>query len=179
MNAEWVTAIATAGTFVVIAASAIAALLQLRHTRGSNQIIALTECREKLESEEFQDARAFLALKVPELMKDPEIVRKLEQSFFPAELRPAGNVANFFESMGAFVRFNIIDRRIACDLWCGVVLYSWNAMLPITRVRRRLDAGIWENFEYLAVLSQDFMERYPTSYPSALRRMPLEEPTAP
>lgn len=175
MSADWVTAIATAGTFVVIAASAIAALLQLRHTRGSNQIIALTECREKLESEEFQEARAFLTLKVPELMKDPEMERKLAQPFFPAELRPAGNVANFFESMGAFVRFNIIDRRIACDLWCGVVVYSWNSMLPITRVRRQLDPGIWENFEYLAVLSQDFMDRHPTSYPPGVRRMPLEE----
>jgi hypothetical protein len=175
MTAEWVTAISTAGTFVVIAASAIAALLQLRHTRGSNQIIALTECREKLESEEFQDARAFLALRVPELMKDPEMERKLEQAFFPAELRPAGNVANFFESMGAFVRFNIIDRRIACDLWCGVVVSSWNAMLPITRVRRKLDPGIWENFEYLALLSQEFMKRNPTSYPSGMRRMPLDQ----
>lgn len=178
MSADWVTAIATAGTFVVIAASALAALLQLRHTRGSNQIIALTECREKLESEEFQEARAFLSLKLPQLMNDPEIARKLEQPFFPAELRPAGYVANFFESMGAFVRFNIIDRRIACDLWCSVVLSCWNALLPITRVRRTIDPGIWENFEYLAVLSQEFIERYPSSYPAGMRRMPVEEPVS-
>lgn len=178
MSAEWVTAIATAGTFVVIAASALAAVLQLRHTRGSNQIIALTECREKLESDEFQEARAFLSLRVPELMKDPAMERKLEEPFFPAELRPAGYVANFFESMGAFVRYNIIDRRIACDLWCSVVISCWNALLPITRVRRKLDPGIWENFEYLAVLSQEFIERYPTSYPSGMRRMPIEEPLA-
>lgn len=178
MSAEWVTAVATAGTFVVIAASAVAALLQLRHTRGSNQIIALTECREKLESEEFQNARQFAVVTLPQLMKDPEIKRKLEQAFFPAELRPAGNVANFFESMGAFVRFNIIDRTIACDLWCGVVVGCWNALLPVTRIRRQLDPGIWENFEFLAVLCEDFMERYPSSYPAAMRRMPLDEPAA-
>src|SRR5690348_18010894 len=81
MSADWVTAIATAGTFVVIAASALAAVLQLRHTRGSNQIIALTECREKLESDEFQEARAFLSLQVPELMKDPAMERRLEQPY--------------------------------------------------------------------------------------------------
>lgn len=175
MSADWVTAIATAGTFVVITASAIAALLQLRHTRGSNQIVALTECRETLESEEFQNARQFVALRLPELMKDPEMARSLELPFFPAELRPAGNVANFFESMGAFVRYNIIDKRIACDLWCSVVVSSWNALLPVTRVRRKIDPGIWENFEYLAVLSQDFMDKYPTSYPTGTRRMPLGE----
>jgi hypothetical protein len=175
MSPEWVTAIATAGTFIVIAASAVAALLQLRHTRGSNQIVALTECRETLESQEFQDARQFLAHHVPELMQDPQMHLKLrEDPYFPLELRPAGYVANFFESMGAFVRFNIIDRRIACDLWCSVVVSCWKAMLPITRIRRETDSGVWENFEYLAVLSQDFMDRNPSSYPRGVRRMPLE-----
>lgn len=176
MSAEWVTAIATAGTFVVIAASAAAALVQLRHMRGNNQILALTECREKLESEEFQEWRDFIALQLPELLKDPAIREKLDFPRFPTELRAVGNVANFFESMGAFVRFNIIDRRIACDLWCGVVVASWNQLLPVIRVRRKRDPGIWENFEYLAVLSAEFMERHPTSYPERMRRMPLEEP---
>lgn len=176
MSAEWVTAIATAGTFVVIAASAVAALLQLRHTRGSNQILALTECREKLESDEFQDWREFMTYRLPELMKDPGIQQKLLLPVFPSELRPVGNIANFFESMGAFVRFNIIDRRIACDLWCGVVVGSWNRLAPVIRIRREFDPGIWENFEYLAVLSEEFSKQYPTSYPNGMRRMPLEEP---
>lgn len=173
MSAEWVTAIATLGTFVVIAASAVAALLQLRHMRGSNQIVALTECRETLESEAFQDARAFLALELPQLLNNPDLRDELSSPVFPKELRAAANVANFFESMGAFVRFNIIDRNIACDLWCGVVLSCWEALLPVTRIRRRLDPGIWENFEYLAVLSMQFTERTPTSYPRRMRRMNL------
>lgn len=175
MSAEWVTAIATAGTFVVIAASAAAALLQLRHMRGSNQILALTECREKLESEEFQQWRDFIYQQLPGMLTDPEVRQKLELTRFPSELRAVGNVANFFESMGAFVRFNIIDRRIACDLWCGVVVSSWNHLLPIIRIRRTLDPGIWENFEYLAVLSEDFLREHPTSYPERMRRMPLDE----
>lgn len=174
MSPEWVTAIATAGTFAVIAASAVAALLQLRHTRGSNQIVALTECRETLESNEFQDAREFLTLTLPHLMEDPAMRAKLDLEFFPAELRPAQYVANFFESMGAFVRFHIIDRNIACNLWCGIVLTCWTALLPVTRARRIRSPGIWENFEYLAVLSQEFLERHPTSYPEGMRRMPLE-----
>ncbi|HMD03172.1 MAG TPA: hypothetical protein VKG44_09445 [Candidatus Baltobacteraceae bacterium] len=177
MSPEWVTAVAALGTLVVIAASAIAALLQLRHTRGSNQILALTECRERLESEEFQNARQFVMAQLPNLLKDPAMLNKLRGSYFPIELRPASNVANFFESMGAFVRFNIIDRTIACDLWCAVVLSSWEALLPVTRVRRELDPGIWENFEYLAVLSKQFTERHPTSYPRGMPRMPLGEDT--
>lgn len=173
MSAEWVTAIATAGTFLVIAASAVAALLQLRHTRGSNQIVALTECRETLESDDFQNARAFLHEQLPHILADPEVHQKLVARYFPAEVRPAINVANFFESMGAFVRFNIIDRRIACDLWCGVVLSSWRALAPFIGIVRTYNDGVWENFEYLAVICEEFDKRQPTTYPKGMRRMPL------
>jgi hypothetical protein len=179
VTAEWLTAYATLGTFVVITASAIAALLQLRHTRGSNQIIALTECRETLESEDFTQARHFIFNELPALMEDPAILRALSERTFPGQLRPVSYVANFFESMGAFVRFNIIDRSIACDLWCGVVLSCWDALVPVVRLRRRLDPGIWENFEYLAMISKRFVEKYPTSYPPDMPRMDLGEGAAP
>ena len=176
MSAEWVTAIATAGTFVVIAASAAAALLQLRHMRGSNQIVALTECRETMESREFQEARQFVRNRLPTMLQDLAIQQAIMSGFMPIELYPANYIGNFFESMGGFVRFGIIDKTIACDLWCGVVYGSWLSLLPMTRVIRERDAGLWENFEYLAVLSQDFMNRHPTSFPKGMRRMPLDEP---
>lgn len=175
MSAEWVTAIATAGTFVVIAASAVAALLQLRHMRGSNQIVALTECRETMESREFQEARRFVRNTLPSMLQDPSVLRALASGPMP-ELYPANYIGNFFESMGGFVRFGIIDKTIACDLWCGVVYGSWLSLLPMTRIIRERDPGLWENFEYLAVLSQDFMNRHPTSFPKGMRRMPLDEP---
>lgn len=175
MSSDWVTALATLGTFIVIAASAVAALLQLRHMRGSNQIAALTECRETLESEAFQEARYFVQRQLPDVLKDSEIQRKLVEEAFPKELRHAQYVANFFESMGAFVRFNIIDRTIACDLWSTVVLASWEALSPVTRVLRHRDPGVWENFEYLAVLSKQFIERTPSSYPPGMPRMNLGE----
>ena len=65
MSPEWLTAVGTLGTFVVIAASAIAALLQLRHMRGSNQIIALNEVRETIESPAFQAAERFVVQELP------------------------------------------------------------------------------------------------------------------
>lgn len=175
MSPEWVTALATLGTFVVIAASAVAALLQLRHMSGGNQIAALTECRETLESDAFQDARAFVVKDLPTVLSDPEIRKKISEGFFPPELRPAQYVANFFESMGAFVRFDIIDRAIACDIWCTVVISSWERLVPLTRLMRRRDPGVWENFEYLAALSTQFMKRVPSSYPRGMARMDLGE----
>jgi hypothetical protein len=50
MSLELVNTLATFGAFVVIAATAIAAIVQLRHARSSNHIAALNELRETMES---------------------------------------------------------------------------------------------------------------------------------
>ena len=163
MSADWVTAVATAGTFVVIAASAAAALLQLRHMRGSNQIIALNECRETLESPEFREAQKFVSYVLPDRLKDPEECKKVARLPFVGEYEAVGTVANFFESMGLFVKSGIIDRRIACDFWAFIVLRNWNALLPVTTyVRETLEApALWENFEFMASISDIYSKRHP------------------
>ena len=176
MSAEWVTAIATAGTFVVIAASAIAALMQLRHMRGSNQIVALTECRETLESPEFRDAQRFVSYELPKRLQDPVECRKAAQLPFDGEYEALATVANFFESMGLFVKTGIIDKEIACDFWSYVVLRNWEALLPVTSyVRETLDQpALWENFEYMAALAQEYQVRYPSAYPRRMPHMPAD-----
>lgn len=176
MTAEWVTAIATAGTFAVISASAVAALLQLRHTRGGNQIVALTECRETLESEHFREAQRFVSYELDKRLADPhEILRIAQpQSQFEGEYRAIDTVANFFENLGAFVKHRIIDRDIACDTWSYVILRNWHALVAvITFVREDLgDPSIWENFEFIAMLSQRYLARHRNgSYPGTFPRM--------
>lgn len=174
MSPEWVTAIGTVGTFVVITASAIAALVQLRHTRGGNQIVALNECRETLESEEFRRAQHFVSYELPKRLLDPEECKKIAQLPFVGEYEAIGTVANFFESMGLFVKSRIIDRQIACDFWAYIVLRNWNALAPVTTyVRNAIQSdALWENFEYMAVLAEIHTERHPNDYPARMRRMP-------
>src|ERR671925_3502 len=98
MSPEWLTAVGTIGTFLVIAASAIAALIQLRHMRGNNQIVALTECRETLESPEFREAQRFVSYELPKRLEDPVERRRIAQpqSQFEGEYRAIDTVANFF-----------------------------------------------------------------------------------
>lgn len=174
MSPEWVTAATSAGTFVVIAASAVAALVQLRHMRGSNQIVALTECRETLESPEFRAAQRFVSYELPKRLTDPAEARKAAQIPFLGEYEAIATVANFFESMGLFVKSGIIDKHIACDFWSFVVLRNWDALLPITTYAREQieQPALWENFEYMAALSQAYQNEHPTSYPKHMARMP-------
>jgi hypothetical protein len=60
MSLELVNALATLGTFLVIAATAIAAIVQLRHARSSNQIEALAEFREGTQDPEMRIAERFV-----------------------------------------------------------------------------------------------------------------------
>jgi hypothetical protein len=177
LSAEWVTAIGTLGTFVVISGSAIAALMQLRHMRGSNQIVALTECRETLEAPEFREAQRFVSYELPERLKDPHEVLRIAkpQSQFEGEYQAIDTVANFFENLGVFVKNGIIDERLACDTWSHVILRNWSALAPIVSfVREDLhEQRIWENFEYVAGISQRYMKRHPAGeYPATVERMP-------
>jgi uncharacterized membrane protein (DUF2068 family) len=60
MSLELVNSLATFGTFLVIAGTAIAAIVQLRHARSSNQIAALNELRELQDKPEFRAAQTFV-----------------------------------------------------------------------------------------------------------------------
>ena len=175
MSAEWVTAIATAGTFLVIAASAVAALIQLQHIRGSNQIAALTEFRETMEGEQFQDAQRFVSFELPERLKDPAEQIKATTLPFTGEYTAIATVANMFEALGGFVRNGVINADVACDVVSLIVVRNWDALLPIiTYVRRKIGKkALWENFEYLAYCSKRFMEAHPDGrYPRGVPRLP-------
>lgn len=177
MSYELVAAIASVGTFLVIAATAVAAFVQLRHMRGSNSIAALTECREVLESEEFDAAQRFVAFRLPELLQDENVRRELRKSPMSEELRPINVVGNFFESLGSFVRHGIIDKDIACSLWCGITVKNWELLSPALAIMRRNEGdSLWEQFEYLASISKAWLERHRNGdYPAGAAHMPIED----
>jgi hypothetical protein len=177
MSLEAWSTIGSIGTFVVIAATAIAALVQLRHMRSSNQIAAVTEMRETLESERFRQARRFVVEQVPKLLSDPVERTKLQGEVFVPELDAVRDVANFFETMGALVKHGIVDRALVCDLWDGVVTGYWKQLEPVIMIRRN-EAGqaLWANFEYLAVICEESISKTRGDhYPRGMRRMTIDK----
>lgn len=177
MSAEWVTAIATIFTALVIAASALAALFQIRHMRKSNEIEIIDKWTEAIESEQFQQARMFVMRELPRILSDPETVRGLSWDPIAPEVMPIRTVCNHFESVGAFIKLGSVEANVACELWALVVFECWRAIAPVAafiRERYHTDA-VWENFEYLAVLSEAYIERHPGgTYPPNTPRMPVD-----
>jgi hypothetical protein len=180
MSLEAWSTVASFCTLVVIAATAIAALLQLRHTRSSNQIVAVTEMRETIESERFRQARRFVIERLPKFLEDPAERNKLRAKIFPSELDAVRDVGNFFETMGAFVKLGIVDEALVTDLWDGIVFGYWKQLEPVTMIRRAAGApGIWSNFEYLAVICENSLSKsHGDHYPHGVRRMTIDQRSA-
>ena len=177
MSLEAWSIVASFGTFVVIAATAIAALWQLRHTRSGNQIAAITAMNETLSSEKFTRARRFVADQIPKLIADPAGRSQLGADIFSPELEAVRDVGNFFDLMGAFVKLDIIDRALACDLWDGVVFKTWKQLEPVALIRRKVSySGIWCDFEYLAVICEkSLLKRQGDYYPRGMPRMTIDK----
>jgi hypothetical protein len=105
MSLELVNTFGTLGTFIVIAATATAAIVQLRHMRGSNQITALNELRETMETPDFQAASHFVGAELPAKLRDPAFRYQLVHRFARTdENRPLitriNSLGNFYEGMG-------------------------------------------------------------------------------
>lgn len=178
MSPEWLSAAASVLTLLVVAASAVAALMQLRHMRGGNQIAALNEVLERMQSAEFRDTLRYVYRELPKLYDDPEVRKDLVSYPLPTKYEQARTVANFFENVGTFVKRGVIDGAITADMWGDVILTTWHALSPMITNRRKVlnQQRIWENYEYLAMLCQRFKDRHPDgTYPTRFPRMPESE----
>jgi hypothetical protein len=181
MSFEVINTLATCGTFLVIAATAIAAIIQLRHLRCSNQIAALNEVCEPILSTDFLATWVVgktLALK----LRDPAFRYELAwRSARTDENRPLiGKIyllGNTYENMGILVSAGLVDRELVLKMWASSVVSDWETIAPATVILRRLGgADLWENFEYLTVLSQDWLANHPKgSYPPDMRRIELKD----
>lgn len=183
MSLEFVNTFATLGTFLVIATTAIVAIVQLRHARGGNQISALNELRELQDKPEFIDAQVFVYTELSSRLHDPIFRYQFgNRSARTDEMKPqigkVITVGNYFESLGVLVKLGLIDRELALEMWSYNSILNWEHLAPLTAIGRRDgDASLWENFEYMAALAQDWSSAHPRgTYPSGMRRLELSDP---
>jgi hypothetical protein len=71
------------------------------------------------------------------------------------------------------VKNHIIDATMLSDLLSANVVATWCLFAPFVAHRRIVaGAALLENFEYLAVICEEWMKAHPEgSYPHGVRRM--------
>jgi len=181
MSLQLINTFASLATFFVIAATAIAAIVQLRHARSSNQITALNELLGAQQTPEYKEARHFVHTKLPELLKDAafryQLVAYMNKEQVGAEAETQivriTVVADFYENMGLLVKRGFIERESTLDCWAYTLIAEWGRLEPaIVRCRRAAGDSLWENFEYLVVLAQAWHAAHPNGcYPAGMKRI--------
>lgn len=168
---------------MVIAATAVAALVQLRHMRASNQIAGQLALRQVLLDTAFWNAIGRVRFEIPTLLKEPafvEFVREFHTSAthegterYEGPYEAALVVGRNLDNIGNMIRNGLTDGRIFLEQYASLVTMSWDATERLLQIRRqamRSDTP-WEDFEYLTVLARDWSAKKGSAYPRGVARI--------
>ena len=172
MSLELLNAMASVGTFLVIGATAIAAVIQLRHMRASNQLEGLLSVLARVEDSNFNRWVTAAQRQLPQLLADPDYRQSIIDGTFDRDVAWL-NLANSYDWVGSLVKNRLIPIDAFLDVYAYRIIQAWKVIEPVAAlVRPHANDTIWENFEYLYVKAQDFDKglRNGSSYPKHVRR---------
>jgi hypothetical protein len=175
---ELINSVAQLGTFLVVIATAVAGIVQLRHLRASNELEALLRLTEQLREPEMRTALGYVQHELEAKLKEPAYRAELAHiGFIDSRRHPEMDACNWFNEVGALVKNRLIDERIFLDLFARLVTYYWAQLAPVVALmRRERGPSQYENFEYLASLARAWRAAHPSGrYPSRVERLPLED----
>lgn len=176
MSQETLSTVAGIGTFIVIAATAIAAVVQLRHLRAQNQLTGLLTVLARVEDPQFNawvdGAREMLKSNI----SDPDYRSSILAGTFERKDNPWLNLANSYDWVGSLVKHNLIPEEALLDVYYGRVIGAWEiieGVVPL--VRRRGGPAVWENFEFLVVQARKWGAQHPQgAYPKGTSRLKID-----
>ena len=171
MSLEDVNTIVGIGTFLVIAASAIAAVIQLRHLRAGNDLQGLLKVLEMAYQPAIQEAFDFLTHDFPHKFKDPAFRRELLEHPIDHHLHKELIAMEYYERLGSYVKNNMISAEYYLD--CSSPQLYWDLLAPVVGALRMMNGNAaYENFEYLVMLGQEWDARHPDgNYPPGAKRL--------
>jgi hypothetical protein len=146
-------ALASVGTLIVVIVTAFAALRQLRMLAHANHVTAISDAVGRWNSEEIRASREFVLRELPALLEDPAFRAQLESDPLGLDALRAVPILNYFEVIGSYVRFGVVNEQAALSILAGLVLTVWNAASPAIAIMRRAGPS-FENFEYVAMLAR-------------------------
>jgi hypothetical protein len=172
MSLELISTLATVGTFLVIAATAITAFVQLRHIRLANQLAGLQSTFGLLQEPTVRELVNYVRHDLTECMKDPQFRASILAIPIDRRRHPELYLCDMYNHIGSFVRSGLIDERIYLQTdWYNVNLY-WGLLRDVIAQARQNRPFLFENFEWLAARGQAWTEGHPNGdYPSDQLRM--------
>jgi hypothetical protein len=179
ISLEAASALSQIGTFIVIAATAVTAVVQLRHLRSGNQLLWMRGLAQDYEGAEFRDAFHFVRAELTDSLKEYSFRQELRSGLIDRSKHPEVVVLNLFENWGRYYRGGAVDRVLFLTQFCRVIVSHWEVLEPaVTLIASRTD-GVntsFGSFEYLTVRARAWMASNPhADYPKGTPRIPLTD----
>ena len=176
MSLELISTLSAVGTFIVIGATAVAAVVQLRHLRASNQLGALLALEREFRSDDLQTSFRFVQNELAYKLHDPAYRAELERiGFIDARVHLEINVLNWFNELGSILSNGLVDESAFMDLFSRLAVQYWEILAPaLAIVRRRRGAAQYHSFEYLAIRARRWISDNPHgAFPAGMARIQI------
>jgi uncharacterized protein DUF4760 len=168
MTWEAVTALATAFTGVVIAATVVVGARQLRLTRDTldelrraTQLEGTMRVLDDLMGPEFRAAMLFVTNELPLKMGNEAFRSTVSRmGAEDAATHQELTVLRTLERVGSYIKYGLLDGDVIYDVSIPVFINMWESLQPVIQIHRReRGEGFWENFEYLYRAGNAWRER--------------------
>lgn len=181
MPLEVLNTIGSVGTFLVIAATAVAAIVQLRHMRAANQLDAVLSLERDFRGHDLQEAFRYVQRELPFKLRDQEYRAELAAiGFIDERTHLEVKACNWFNEMGTLVKNQLVTEDAFMDLFSRLVINYWERLEPAIAVMRRQRGDVmYLDFEYLATRARAWLALHPHgTFPNGMQRAPLRDPWA-
>ncbi|MBV8081507.1 MAG: hypothetical protein JO347_01415 [Candidatus Eremiobacteraeota bacterium] len=171
---DWNTII-SAGTLIVIAATAIAAAIQLRHLRSSNQITTALSLFDKWGGPEARKLQAFVfGGELDEKLKDPAYRAELMHIPVNRISHPEVAYLDFWESVCTLIKLGHTDEASFMETGGFMSIAAWNKLMPVIAIiRRKRGSSPYDNFEYVVSRAIIWEQKHPDTFPKDAPRLPV------
>ena len=159
MNLDALNTFAAMGAFVVIAATAVAAIAQLRHLQRGNWLAVQLKILEMWNSETIQEPYNYIKTVLPEKLKDPAYRADLEYGPIDRAVHREMVMIDWNAHLGLMLEKGALDETFL-QLFQPAIVNCWAQLAPVLAIiRRRRDEHGIEHFDYLVARSMALAEK--------------------
>jgi hypothetical protein len=159
MDWEIVSAVSSIVTTIIIGATAIAAVSQIRQLRLSTQLEGLLALHREFNSPEMSHVRAYVKDELPALLRDERYKQSLLAGDTNLHTHKEFLLCNYWEKVGSLVREGVLDPGLYLDIGAYRCVEHWEQLRPSIELVRKVEPLQWESFDYMVGLSRDYLRR--------------------
>ena len=179
MSWDEISALSTFGTLLVIAASAIAAVIQLRHMRSANTIVGFIGFMDRWASPEARAvASRVFGGELERKLADPRYRQILSGDSIDAVEHPEIQILDMWESLGMLVKMGYFGEDAVMESGGSAAVRMWQRLMPVVAIIRRTRGPTsYDNFEYLVSRAMLWDKKHPGGvFPKKTPHLPVIDP---